>query len=87
MNPLKNIIKIKDLEKILMKFNNEYIIETFTEEAENQKNKIQNLICQITFPLMREVLHQKFPMEKRANLHMKTAKILSTSKNLYILNY
>ena len=84
MNPLKNIIKIKDLEKILIKFNNEYIIETFTEEAENQKNKIQNLICQITFPLMREVLHQKFPMEKRANLHMKTAKILSTSKkNVY----
>jgi hypothetical protein len=33
---------------------------------------------------MREVLHQKFPMEKRANLHMKTAKILSTSKkNVY----
>ena len=80
MNPLKSIIKLKDLEKILLKLNNEYILETFTEEAESQKNKIQNLICQISFPLMREVLHQKFPMEKRANLHMKTAKILSTSK-------
>ena len=80
MNPMKSILKIKDIEKILLKFNNEYLIETFTEEIENQKNKIQNLICQISFPLMREVLHQKFPMEKRAYLHMKTAKLLSTSK-------
>ena len=80
MNPLKSIIKIKDLEKILLKLYNEYIIETFTEEIDNQKNKIQNLICQVSFPLMREVLHQKFPMEKRSTLHMKAAKLLSTSK-------
>ena len=80
INPLKSVVKIKDLEKNLLKFNNEYIIETFTDEPENQKNKIQNLICQMSFPLMREVLHQKFPMEKRASLHMQTAKLLSTSK-------
>ena len=45
INPMKSILKIKDLEKILLKLNREYLIETFTEEIENQKNKIQNLIC------------------------------------------
>ena len=84
INPIKNIVKIKDLEKMILKFNNEYIIEIFTEDPENQKNKIQNIICQIAFPLMREVLHQKFPMEKRSSLHMLAAKFLSTSKkNVY----
>ena len=80
LNPLKSIIKRKDLEKILIKLYNEYILEIFLEDIENQKNKRQNLICKMSFPLMREVLHQKFPMEKRAVLHMKTAKLLSTSK-------
>ena len=80
MNPLKNIFKIRDLEKILLKLNDEYIIETFTEEIENQNKKKVNLICHISFPLLREVLHQKFLMEKRAALHMKVAKLISTSK-------
>jgi hypothetical protein len=80
LNPLKSIIKINDLEKILLKLKNEYIAEIFTEEIENQKKKRLNLICHMTFPLMREVLHQKFLMEKRAALHMKVAKLISTSK-------
>ena len=80
LNPIKNFVKMKDLERFLLKLNNEYFIEIFTDEAETQKNKAQNLICQISFPLMREVLHQQFPMEKRSTLHMQTAKILSTTK-------
>jgi hypothetical protein len=44
MNPLKKIIKIKDLEKILIKLNKQYIIETFIDEIENQKNKRKNLL-------------------------------------------
>ena len=78
MNPIKNLIKINDLENILLRLNNEYFIETFLEEVENQKNGKHHLICKISFPLMREVLHQKIPMEKRAILHMKTAKFLSS---------
>ena len=80
LNPIKNFVKMKDLERILLKIYNEYFIEIFTDEAETQKGKALNLICQITFPLMREVLHQHFPMEKRSTLHMQIAKILSTTK-------
>ena len=87
LNPIKNFVKMKDLERILLKINNEYFIEIFTDEVESQKNKAQNLICQITFPLMREVLHQQFPMEKRSTLHMQIAKILSTTKkNIFFSN-
>ena len=84
LNPLKNIIKVKDMEKLLMKLNNENILEIYYPEIENRHNKLQNLIGQLTFPLMREIIHQKIPMERRAILHMETSKILSTSKrNIY----
>ena len=84
INPLKNIIKIKDMEKILLKLNSEYLLEIYYQDLETKNNKIQNIICQLTFPLMREILRQKFPMERRAILHMKISKILSTSKrNIY----
>ena len=87
LNPIKKFVKMKDLERTLLKLNNEYFIEIFTDEAETQKNKAQNLICHITFPLMREVLHQQFPMEKRSSLHMLIAKILSTTKkNIFFSN-
>ena len=84
LNPLKNLIKIKEIEKILLKLNNEYLLEIYYQEIEKNTNKIQNIVCQLTLPLLREILHQKFPMERRAILHMKVAKYLSTSKrNIY----
>ena len=84
LNQLKSNIKVKDIEKIFNKLNNEYLLEIYYQDVENKNNKIQNIIGQFTFPLMREILHQKFPMERRAMLHMETAKILSTSKrNIY----
>ena len=77
LNPLNSIIKIKDLEKIMLKLSNENIIEIFY--GNNTKSeKSENIICKICFPLMREVFQQKFPMEFRSLLHMKAAKILST---------
>ena len=79
LNPLKNIIKIKDLEKVMLKLYNENIIEIFSS-YENKSQKIENITCKICFPLLREVFHQKFPMEFRSNLHMKAANILSTQK-------
>ena len=75
LNPLKSIIKIKDLEKVMLKLNKEYIIEIFS--SYNNK-KTENVICKICFPLLREVFQQKFPMELRSMLHMKAANILST---------
>ena len=84
LNQLKSTIKVKDMEKIINKLNNEYLLEIYYQDVENKNNKIQNIIGQFTFPLMREILHQKFPMERRAILHMEAAKILSTSKrNIY----
>ena len=77
LNPLKNIIKVKDIEKVLLKLNNEYLLEIYYKNVEYKNH---NIICQLTFPLMREILHQKFPMERRAILHMQISKFLSTSK-------
>ena len=77
LNPLNSIIKIKDLEKLMLKLSNEYIIEIFYD-YNTKSEKSVNIICKICFPLMREVLQQKFPMEYRSMLHMKAAKILST---------
>ena len=79
LNSMKTI-KVKEMEKILIKLNNEYLLEIYYRDVENKNDKIQNIVCQLTFPLLREILHQKFPMERRAILHMKTSKILSTSK-------
>ena len=80
LNHFKNIIKVKDMEKLLIKLNEEYLLEMYYPEIENRHNKIQNLIGQLTFPLTREIIHQKIPMERRAILHMETSKISSTSK-------
>jgi len=77
LNPLNSIIKIKDLEKLMLKLSKEYIIEIFYKYNIKSEKSV-NIICKICFPLMREVLQQKFPMEYRSMLHMKAAKILST---------
>ena len=78
LNPLNSIIKLKDLEKVMQKLNNEYIIEIFSNYSKPEK--ADNIICKICFPLLREVYQQKFPMEFRSRLHMKSASILSTEK-------
>ena len=79
LNPLNNIMKIKDLEKVMLKLSNENIIEIFSN-YDIKSEKSENIICKISFPLLREVFHQKFPMEFRSMLHMKAANILSTQK-------
>jgi hypothetical protein len=86
LNPLKTVIKISDIENILYKLNSQYLLEIYYPEIESFNNKNSNIICLLTFPLMREILHQKFPMERRAVLHMKIAKFLSTSKKKIYFN-
>ena len=78
INPLNNIIKNEDIIKLVEKLNENYFIE-FHNESQLKKNK---LICQITFPFLRETLYQKFLMETRAPLHMKLAVIISMSKRI-----
>ena len=82
INPLNIIIKKEDLNNIMEKLNNEYIIEFFENEGINRKTR-KNLVCKICFPFMREALHKKFPIERRASLHAETAKILSAGKKGY----
>ena len=82
INPLNLIIKREDLNNIMEKLNNEYIIEIFENERINRKTR-KYLICKICFPFMREALYKKFPFERRAGLHAETAKLLSAGKNGY----
>ena len=82
INPLNLIIKKEDLNNIMEKLSNEYIIEIFENENMNRKTK-KYLICKICFPFMREVLHKKFPIEQRAKLHTDIAKLLSGGKKVY----
>ena len=85
INPLNLIIKKEDLIIIMEKLFNEYIIEIFENENIKRKTK-KNLICKICFPLMREVLHKKFPIERRAILHAKTAKLYSAGKKFFYMD-
>ena len=78
INPLNSIIKIEDIINLAEKLTKEYFAELHNEN-QIKKNK---LICQITFPFLREVLYQKFLMETRAHLHMKLAGIISMSKRI-----
>ena len=78
INPLNNIIKNEDIIKLVEKLNENYFIELHNE-IQSKKNK---LICQITFPFLRETLYQKFLIETRANFHMKLAVIISLSKRI-----
>ena len=79
INPLNSIIKIEDIIMITEKLNKEYFAELYNNDNQIKKNK---LICQITFPFLREVLYQKFLVEARAPLHMKLAGIISMSKRI-----
>ena len=85
INPMNLIIKKEDLYNIMEKLANEYIIEIFENESMNRRTK-KYIICKICFPLMREVLHKKFPIERRAILHAETAKLLSGGKKVYYFN-
>ena len=78
INPLNNIVKDEDIIKLVEKLNENYFIELHNE-IQLKKNK---LICQITFPFLRETLYQKFLMETRAPFHMKLAVIISMSKRI-----
>ena len=78
INPLNNIIRNEDIIKLVEKLNENYFIELHNE-IQLKKNK---LICQITFPFLRETLYQKFLMETRAQFHMKLAVIISMSKRI-----
>ena len=78
INPLNSIIKIENIINLAEKLNKEYIAELYNDD-QTKKNK---LICQITFPFLREVLYQKFLMEARAPLHMKLAGVISMSKRI-----
>ena len=85
INPMNLIIKKEDLYNIMEKLANEYIIEIFENESMNRRTK-KYVICKVCFPLMREVLYKKFPIERRAILHAETAKLLSGGKKVYYFN-
>ena len=80
LNPLYSIFKMKDLIKVIEKLEKEHIIEIFS--GLNASGKKENVFCKISFPFMREVFQQKFPIEFRKILHMKVAKIISTDKKI-----
>ena len=80
LNPLFSIVKTKDLEKVMEKLDKEHIIEIFYDFKNS--DRMQNIFCKISFPFMREVFQQKFPIEFRKILHMKVAKIISTDKKI-----
>ena len=79
INPLNSIIKIEDIIILIEKLNKEYFAELYNNDFQVKKNK---LICQITFPFLREALYQKFLIEARAPLHMKLAGIISMAKRI-----
>ena len=79
INPINNIIKKEDIIKLVEKLNLNYFIELHNE-IQIKKNK---LICQITFPFLRETLYQKFLIETRAPFHMKLAVIISSKRIKY----
>ena len=85
INPLNIIIKNDDLFNIMKKLCDEYVIDIFDNEQITRNNK-KYLICKICFPFMREVFQQKIPIEKRAILHAKTAKLLTGGKKIYYFN-
>ena len=85
INPLNILIKREDLFEIMQKLCDEYIIEIFDDENIIRKSK-KFLICKMSFPFMREVLIQKFPIERRAGLHAKTAKLLTGGKKMYFFS-
>jgi hypothetical protein len=85
INPLNVLIKREDLFQIMKKLSDEYVVEIFDDENIIRKSK-KFLICKICFPFLREVLVQKFPIERRASLHAKTAKLLTGGKKIYFLS-
>ena len=86
INPLNLIIKREDLYNIMQKLCDEYVIEVFGDEQLIKKSK-KFLICKICFPFMREVLNQKFPIERRASLHAEAAKFITGSQKIFYFNY
>ena len=86
INPLNLLIKREDLYQIIKKLCDEYIVEIFDDENIIRKSK-KFLICKICFPFMREVLNQKFPIERSASLHAETAKLLTGGKKMYFFDH
>ena len=86
INPLNLLIKREDLYQIIKKLCAEYVVEIFDDENIMRKSK-KFLICKICFPFMREVLNQKFPVERSASLHAETAKLLTGGKKMYFFDY
>ena len=80
LNPLYSIIKMTDLKNVVDKLDKEHIIEIFSYLK--NKDKREYIFCKISFPFMREVFQQKFPIEYLKILHMKAAKIISTDKKI-----
>ena len=69
-----------DLKNVVDKLDKEHIIEIFSYLK--NKDKREYIFCKISFPFMREVFQQKFPIEYLKILHMKAAKIISTDKKI-----
>ena len=86
INPLNLLIKREDLYQIIQKLCDEYVVEIFDDEKIMRKSR-KFLICKICFPFMREVLNQKFPVERSASLHAETAKLLTGGKKMYFFDH
>ena len=85
INPLNLIIKKEDVDNMMEKLNNEYIIESFDNERTNKKTK-EHSVCKMCFPFMREVLHMKYPIQQRTRLHAEIAKLLTGGKKISYFN-
>ena len=79
INPLNMIIKREDLEDIMIKLNNYYIIELYNGYDPKCIKIGKKIVYKICFPFLREALLQKFTIGQRVESHKKIAKFLSTT--------
>lgn len=79
INPYKNVMNVNSLCEIFFMLENENLLEIYNDYY--GKNK--KLVCKFTFPLFRESLYQRIPLEQRSRTHLIIARLLETSKVKY----
>ena len=79
INPFKHIMNVNALSEILFMLEDENLLEIYNDYY--GKNK--KLVCKFSFPLLRECLYQRVPLELRSRIHLAIARLLESSKVKY----